>query len=349
MVLWKEEIKFPDFEHFWDIRNIEFRTAHCLDEKGYHFLLGAAVVKHENTLRVSFAQSLKTENDDHTRLMEKVSFDGGFSWTENIIAETEDGFGRSHGVYFPYQNKLYVFCPRARYDRIDRYPELKTEIYRLGNDGKYQLLGTALDGDFWPMCEPIALENGTFLMAGLKTDSGTAAVALCDGTDITKWNMTELPNPRNFRYWGETTVLRKENRLIALVRNSGRIRNILTSESTDNGITWTGLSESDFPASHSKLYTGTLKNGLSYLVFNVRDRGERIGRDTLAIAVGYRVFERVYLIRDGFDGLPVFWQHNEWSYPYAFEDTEKDLLYVAYAKNKEHCEVAVIPTESLLQ
>ena len=349
MFLWKEVITFPAFEEFSALRGVEYRMAHCLDEKGYHFLLGAAVVKHKNALRVSFAQSLKTENDDHTRLMEKVSYDDGASWTENVIAETEDGFGRSHGVYFPYGEELYVFCPRARYDRIDRYPELKTEVYRLEADGRYRLLGTALEGDFWPMCQPMALENGTFLMAGLKTESGTAAVALCEGKDITKWQMTELPNPENFRYWGETTVLKKEDRLIALVRNSGRIRNVLTSESRDHGKTWTGLAQSNFPASHSKLYAGTLKNGLDYLVFNVRDRGEKIGRDTLAVAVGNGAFERVYLIRDGFDAPPVFWQHNEWSYPYAFEDAEKGLLYIAYAKNKEHCEVAVIPTESLMR
>ena len=84
-------------------------------------------------------------------------------------------------------------------------------------------------------------------------------------------------------------------------------------------------------------------------VFNVRDRGEKIGRDTLAIAVGKDTFERVYLIRDGFDEAPVFWMHNEWCYPYALEDEENGLLYIAYAKNKEHCEIAVIPTASVLQ
>ena len=41
--------------------------------------------------------------------------------------------------------------------------------------------------------------------------------------------------------------------------------------------------------------------------------------------------------------------HNEWCYPYAFEDEENGLLYIAYAKNKEHCEIAVIPTASLFQ
>ena len=44
---------------------------------------------------------------------------------------------------------------------------------------------------------------------------------------------------------------------------------------------------------------------------------------------------------------PRFWKRNEWSYPYAYEDKETKKLYVAYAKNKEDCEIAIIPTESL--
>ena len=349
MKLWREGIAFPTFEELRRIDGMRYLAPHILDEAGYHFLLGAAVVKHGGMLRASFAQSLKTENDDHTRLTEKVSSDGGTSWSENIIAETENGFGRSHGVYFPHGGELYVFCPRARYDRIDRYPELTMEIYQLQKDGAYLLLTTALDEDFWPMCEPMELNDGTLLMAGLNAKEGTSAVALCDGKDITKWHMIRIPNPNGFRYWGETTVLKREDRLIALVRNSGRIRHILTSESMDGGKTWSALEESDFPASHSKMYAGALANGLEYLVFNMRDRGAEISRDTLAVAVGKERFDRVYLIRDGFEAPPTFWRYNEWCYPYAYEDTETGMLYVAYAKNKEHCEIAAIPVESLMK
>lgn len=350
MMLWNQATPFPSFEELTLPKDIRYLNAHVLGEDEYHFLLGAAIIKHGGVLRASFSQSLKTENDDHTRLTEKVSFDDGASWTTNLIAKTENGFGRSHGVYFSYGNELYVFCPCARYDLIDRYPDLKMEIYRLDKDGKYQPLGIALDADFWPMCEPLTLDDGSLIMAGLKSDNGTAAVALCDGTDITSWKMVEFPNPHGYRYWGETTVLKRKDKLIALIRNSGRIRNILISESTDGGNTWSALTESNFPASYSKLYAGTLTNGFSYLVFNMRDRGEasEVCRDTLAIAVGKEDFSRVYLIRDGFDAPPSYWRYNEWCYPYAYEDAENGILYVAYAKNKENCEVAAIPVESLI-
>ena len=123
------------------------------------------------------------------------------------------------------------------------------------------------------------------------------------------------------------------------------------SVSEDGGKTWTGLCESNFPASYSKLYASVLSNGLSYLVFNMRDRGgtslTATHRNTLAIAVGRDSFEKVYLLRDGFDAPPIFWRYNEWCYPYAYEDVENGTLFVAYAKNKEHCEVAALPIKNL--
>ena len=347
MKLWSSENPFPLFESLSFAPDIRYLTAHTMKEDGYHFLLGAAVVKYEDALRVSFANSLCTENDDCTRLVEAVSFDDGKTWREHVIAETKTGYGRSHGVYFSYKGELYVFCPRAKYDKIDRYPDLKMEVYRLNSNGEYDCLGIALDGDFWPMCAPVALDDGGFVMAGLKTDSGTAAVALCDGKDVTKWEMIQLPNPKGFRYWGETTILKQKDRLLAIVRNSGSIRNLLVSESLDGGRMWSALEESDFPASHSKIFAGVTTNGISYLVFNMRDRGASIGRDTLAIAVGRECFEKVYLLRDGFDHPPFHWRYNEWSYPYVCEDSENGKLYIAYSKNKEDCEVAVLSIKEL--
>ena len=347
MKLWISENPFPTFESLSYAPGVQYLTPHTMKEDGYHFLLGAAVVKHGGALRVSFANSLRTENDDCTRLVEAVSFDEGKTWREHVIAETQNGYGRSHGVYFPYKDDLYVFCPRAKYDKIDRYPDLKMEAYRLNGDGEYDCLGIALEGDFWPMCEPLALDDGGFVMAGLKTDSGTAAVALCDGADVTKWEMVQPPNPNGFHYWGETTVLKQKDRLLAIVRNSGAIRNLLVSESLDRGKTWSALEKSDFPASYSKNCAGVTAKGIAYLIFNMRDRGAPIGRDTLAIAVGRGGFEKVYLLRDGFDHPPFHWQYNEWSYPYVCEDPENGKIYIAYSKNKEDCEVAVVSVEEL--
>ena len=87
-----------------------------------------------------------------------------------------------------------------------------------------------------------------------------------------------------------------------------------------------------------------MSNGENYLVFTSRVESYR---DTLCIAVGAPSFERIYLIRHGFDAPARFQPSTEWCYPYAYEDAEEKKLYVVYAKNKEDCEVAIIPLESI--
>ncbi|MBO5646360.1 MAG: exo-alpha-sialidase [Clostridia bacterium] len=340
--LWDPEKHFPAPDKIPLLSGTEYRRVHTAVEGEYQFLLGAAVIRHEGILRACWGNSFRGENDDNTILFEKCSADGGMTWDEGRrISRTDAGFGRSHGVYAALGGELYAFCPRARYERIDAYPELVCEGYRLHPEGNWEFLGTVLPDRFWPMCEPIRLENGNLLMAGLETDRAEAAVALCREDDVTRWEMKRFENPEGFRYWGETTVLRRSDRLTAIIRGGNRI---LCSESTDEGESWSSLEQSNFPISASKMYAGTLQNGLNYLIFNAETA---VYREALCIAIGDSYFRRVFLLRRGFDAPPRFWGQNEWCYPYAWEDREAGLLYVIYAKNKEDCELAILPTTQL--
>lgn len=341
MNLWKEGVPFPIYEELDFVPGIAYREVHSASAEDYRFLLGAAIVEHQGALRICWANSKVKENDDQTVLREKVLRDGVIR-EDRIIAAFGNGYGRSHGVYCKHGDGLYVFCPCAKYELLEEYPALKMEGYRLNADGEYDALGIVLDGSFWPLCEPIALEDGRLIMGGLETDCKQAAVAICDGKDLTRWEMKVLPNPEGFTYWGETTLLVEKNRILALVRGGKGNSHILLSESRDGGESWSGLSESDFSIAHSKLYAGYLSTGQRYLIFNLRGRGNR---DTLAIALGKEQFEKVFLIRDGFTAPPKFRRDNQWCYPYAYEFEEK--LYIVYAKNKEDCELAILPLESL--
>ena len=201
--LWNEQKKFPECEEMLKIKDIEYVNVHTAIKDEYQFLLGAAIIKYQDKLFSSWGNSFRGENDDNTILAQKCSIDGGKTWSDyRKISKTDKGFGRSHGVYFEYEDVLYAFCPKAKYDKIDAYPDLKMEAYKLEKTGEWACLGVVLDEDFWPMCEPIKLDNGALLMAGLKTDTAEAAVALCDGKDLTKWEMKTIPNPENYEYWG---------------------------------------------------------------------------------------------------------------------------------------------------
>ena len=343
--LWNNKAPFPAIEETKEIKNIEHITVHTAIKGEYQFLLGSAIIKHKGTFYSSWGNSLRQENDNNTILAEKRSYDNGKTWTAySKISHTDKGYGRSHGVYFEYNEKLYAFCPKAKFEKIDAYPDLKTEGYLLNERGEWDCIGIVLDDYFWPMCEPVILDDGTLLMAGLKSDTAEATVALCDGKDLTRWEMVVIPNPHSYTYWGETTVLKQNNKLIALVRSDNVAKCILVSESFDNGKTWSGLEESNFPISDSKMYGGTLSNGNNYIVFNLK-RQKR--RETLCIAIGKEQFDTVYVIRHGFDKPPMYYRDNEWCYPYAYEDKESNKLYVVYAKNKEDCELSIIPVEEL--
>ncbi|MBQ3140702.1 MAG: exo-alpha-sialidase, partial [Clostridia bacterium] len=296
---------FPTPKQMLPIRGLIFHRVHTAEEDGYHFLLGAAIIRHKGTLYCSWGNSLVTENDDHTVLAQRRSLDDGRTWgPPEIIGGIDSGFGHSHGVYFEHGVLLYAFCPRARYDKIDAYPDLMTEAYRLQEDGTWQSLGIAVDSDFWPMCQPIVLGDGSLLMAGLKSATGEAAVALCSGRDVTQWEARVLRNPSDRYYWGETTVVPFPDRLTAIVRSGDDYAGALVSHSFDNGRSWSDLEESNLPIAQSKLYGGVLSTGEQYLVFNAPGDAHR---DTLCIAVGNGCFERVYLIRHGYQTPPRYW------------------------------------------
>ena len=343
--LWNAREIFPEKEDMHEIKDIEFVDVHTAVKGEYHFLLGAAIIKHNNQYFTSWGNSFRGENDDNTIFVQKTSKDRGKTWNDyKTISSKEIGFGRSHGVFFEFKNKLYAFCPKAKFDKIDAYPELKMEAYTLNSKGEWDNIGIVLEDSFWPMCEPIVLDNGTILIAGLETINGEGAVALCRNGDLTKWEMKTFPNPRNYSYWGETTVLKEKDRLVAIVRGHTDIGRALISESFNDGEEWTALEKSNFPISPSKMYAGTLRSGKNYMIFNASTDAYR---ETLCIAVGEGTFNKVFCIRHGFDDTPRFWHCNEWCYPYAYEDCDTNKLYVVYAKNKEDCELAIIPIESL--
>lgn len=341
--LWNGKSSFPAFGELSNIEGIRHIEVHTAIDGDYQFLLGAAIVKHNGLLRISFANSYRFENDDNTILAEKCSYDG-ISWGDyKRISDKTEGWGRSHGVYFENGGTLYAFCPKARYGHGPGYPDLVTEGYRLEENGSYTPLGVVLDADFWPLCEPFKADNGTIIMAGLKTLDAQAAVAVCDGEDITKWEMKIIPNPQGLAIWGETTVLSCGKELLAIIRSSDEIGCALISRSSDFGTSWTPLEMTNFPITPSKMYAGSLSNGIDYLVYSTKKENHR---DTLCIAVGKNgSFEKSYLIRHGFDAPPKYWFANEWCYPYAYEDG--GFLYVVYAKNKEDCELAILPVESI--
>ena len=336
--------------------DIRYTAVSRLEEGGYRFSLGASIIRFHGIWVAAYLQSAVKENDDRSRFVCKFSFDDCRTWSDaHVIADVEGEYGRSHGVLYRDGETLWAFCPKAKFNGTDRFAQhnFSMEGYTFCEQTlTWEAQGAVLEDGFWPLCEPMRLQNGDVLIAGLEC-KGThqPAVAIAKGGDLTHFEMVQIPNPDGLRTWGETTVLDHGEELVALVRPHPTVGLVLVSRSCDYGRNWTPLSCTEQAAIDSKLYAGRLSNGRRYLICNIgtgelppADRS----RKTMAILLGEgddpTRFDYGYLIRHGFD-VPATYFKSQWAYPYAVE--ENGSLYVIYTKHKEETELAIIPLASL--
>ena len=336
------EISFPE--------GIEYIKVHNAEADGYHFLLGASIVKFGGLWVCGYGQSLVKENDTNTRFACKYSEDNCKTWSgEYVIGPIEKEYCRSHGVFYNAGKTLYAFAPRAAFGTGGNgwvYPGLVMEAYRFNeSDRSWANLGVVLEDPFWPLCEPMEISGGRLLMAGLdgapsSSSTAPAAVAIADKDNPLEWKKIVIPRPSDMGIWGESTVIDHGERLVLFARTTaGRYA---VSESTD-GISWSSLRYTDLAASNTKAYGGVLSNGSRYLIYGLESRKHQliaIGRED-----GSCGFVKRYYIRSGFETEANYKFGRQWAYPYAVE--ESGYLYVVYSEHKENCELAVIPIGSL--
>ena len=326
---------------------IEYVDVHNAEEDGFHFLLGASIVKFGDLWICGYGQSLVRENDTNTRFACKYSEDGCKTWSEEyVIGPIEEAYCRSHGVFYNAGDTLYAFAPRAEFGRPTEtihYPGLVMEAYKFNpEDRSWTNLGIVLNDAFWPLCEPMKIAGDKLLMAGLDCKTGTeqAAIAIADKNDPLAWEMIMIPNFSGLKLWGESTIIDYGDRYVLFCRT--KAGKYAVSESTD-GMHWSSLRYTDLQASNTKAYGGTLSTGSRYLIYATDSRKHQI------IAVGGKDgsygFSKFYYIRSGYNTEAQFFDSKQWAYPYAVEEDGK--LYVVYSEHKENCELAIIPVESL--
>lgn len=327
--------------------DIEYIDVHNAKADGYHFLLGASIVKFGDLWICGYGQSLVKENDTNTRFACKYSEDNCKTWSEEyVIGPIEEAYCRSHGVFYNAGDTLYAFAPRAEFGRPTadiNYPGLVMEAYRFNEaDRSWTNLGVVLNDAFWPLCEPIEISGDRLLMAGLECKTGTeqAAVAIADKNNPLEWKMIMIPNKSGMGLWGESTVIDYGDRYVLFCRTTAG--KYAVSESTD-GENWSSLEYTDLAASNTKAYGGTLSTGSRYLIYATESRKHQI--IAIGDTDGSYGFTKFYYIRSGFDTTSKYGFGRQWAYPYAVEEDGK--LYVVYSEHKENCELAIIPIESL--
>ncbi len=346
-----------------ELTAVEGTTIHVLkqhvpDEDGYDWLHGVALAWHDGKLYASFGHNSGKENTVGEEGRGRISEDGGKTWGPVFTIDVGDelNLAISHGVFASHDGRLWALLG-AFYGSMEN---VHTRAYLLDEaTGQWEKKGVVVEGGFWPMQEPLKMDDGNWIMAGISVAGGfggtddPAAVAISHGDDFTKWDLVVIPKPADLVMWGESTVIVDGNRVLNIARYGDKtLAMVATSE--DYGRNWTTSQESNLPMATSKPYAGTLSTGQRYLVCTTTaDSGQR--RSPLTIAVsrpGEETFSRVYRIRDAVDSCPgESHPKASLSYPYAIE--HNGYLYVGYSNsggrrmNRNSAEVAVIPVESL--
>jgi len=330
---------------------------------GYRFLHGVALCHHKGKLYASFGHNKGGENTDTEEARWCVSEDDGQTWSEvrTIDAGAEPDIGVSHGAFLSHNGQLWAF--HGAYRGIMK--GVHTRAYMLNEmTGEWLPKGTVIEEGFWPMQQPLRMENGNWIMAGLKVGSGNpAVVAISHGNDLTKWEVVVIPVASGLKMWGESTVIVKGNEVTNISRFGAEAK-ALVAVSQNYGQTWSEMLPSNLPMATSKPCAGLLSTSQRYLVCTTTsDSGAR--RSPLTVAVtrpGQSQFSKVFVIRDAVfpDGPGESHPKATLSYPYAIE--HEGMLYVGYSNNggnagrigtgrelwnNNSVELAVIPVEEL--
>ncbi len=347
-----------------DIAEVEDAEFHVIktwepEEDGYEWLHGVALAWRGGQLYASFGLNSGRENTPGEEARGRLSRDGGASWGElfTIAEPDEEDLGISHGAFLSHESGLWAF-QGAFHDRRER---VHTRAYRLNEEtGEWEDHGVIIEDGFWPMQEPQLMDDGNWIMAGLRCareyadPDNHAAVAISEGDDFTQWELVVIPNQAPGEMWGESTVFLDGSRVINVSRYQAEPI-ALAAVSEDYGRTWTPSRPSNLPMASSKPYTGSLSTGQHYLICTTTaDSGNR--RHPLTIAVtrpGETTFSKVFVIRRALfdDGPGESAPDARLAYPYAVEHQGK--LYVGYSNsgerggNRNSAELAVIPLESL--
>ena len=272
----------------------------------------------------------------------------------------EENLAVSHGVFLSHKGTLWAYLGSF----YGKRQKVHTRAYVLDEDTDSWLeKGIILKDGFWPMAEPRRMDNGNWIMAGLKVGDkagrldNPAAIAISHGDDLLKWDMVVIPKDKNLDIWGESGVI-VDGRTITCISRGGRSGSwAYVSVSHDYGRTWSELKASNLPMTTSKPYCGTLSTGQRYLVCTTAADIARDGRAryplTIALSPAHdEHFTQIFRIRDDlFTNVPgESVKGAALSYPYAIE--HQGYLYVGYSNdggrgsNQNSAELARIPLSS---
>ena len=357
--LWDAHRNVPAAWELLDPEDMEFQVIKKHEPKldHYEWLHGIALAWHGDQLFASYGHNFGSENTASEVANFSISTDKGATWSNPMLIDDGDepNLAVSHGVFLEHDDRLWAFHGAF----TGRMQNIHTRAYLFDDaTGRWEKQGVVVTDGFWPMQQPLRMNDGNWIMSGLRVIEGIgkpnnpAAVAISHGDDLRKWDLVTIPKPPELHMWGESTVIVNGANVTNISRYSSP--SALVSTSRDFGRTWSMMDKSNLPMAASKPYAGTLSTGQHYLIGNTTNaNGNRRWPLTIAVTAPHgEQFVQVFRIRDAVHAGPgESTATASLSYPYAIERDGK--LYVAYSNdggrraNRNSAELAIIPVASL--
>lgn len=345
-ILWSGK-EIPNSIEMKNLQNINVEIIHSYSEnKNYVWLKGVALEISDGVIFASFGHNTTFfENGPDERVNFRYKKLGDTKWSPlKALATVSDNYGMSHGIFLNHGGKLYAFHP-TYFGSPKNGSEVFVKAYLLEYNNiddsiyyNWQYQGVVARNNFWPMQEPVLMDNSKYITAGFSIMGGEKknsipAVAIFDSQDILKeWEIIKIPFSED-QIWGESSIIVNGSNILLISRSNEKILKALVSYSTDYGYTWSKLKISNLPMTDSKPYAGKLSNGMPYLINSISsDTYQRpFGRRFLSICLGDSgtfSFNRIYKLISNEYPISITKEFKIFAYPYAIERDGK--LYVGF-------------------
>jgi predicted neuraminidase len=203
----------------------------------------------------------------HYKVSDEYSGPGAPTWSDDgLVLLKPDDFSAEADT------KLAALVEKFGSIVSDNLRDEIAEGRRKMRDKLYQRLG------WQPRCKPTVLPSGRILLP-LYTDTFSISIMAISDDDGKTWYAS-----KPLLGFGaiQPTVLRRDSgELVAYMRENGIEDRIRTASSSDDGLTWGPVTNTDFPNPGSGLDGVRLANGHWLLIYNDTTRG----RNSLAVSI----------------------------------------------------------------
>lgn len=184
--------------------------------------------------------------------------------------------------------------------------------------------------------KPITLADGRILSGSSTEDMGWRVHMEWTTDPASKWERTDALNDGKKIGAIQPTILRHADGKLQILCRSQGVSKILSAESSDQGKTWTALSELDLPNPNSGIDAVTLRDGRHLLIYNHTPNGRT--PLNLALSTDGRVWQAAAVLER---------EPGEYSYP-AIIQTSDGLVHLTYTWKRTRVKHLVVDPARLV-